>query len=63
VRGECHGHIAEAARGKNGFGYDPVFIPDGFSRTFAELTPLEKNATSHRAKALLAARNIILSLK
>lgn len=52
VRGECHGTIAFEEKGKNGFGYDPVFIPDGFSKTFAELSPAIKNKISHRAKAL-----------
>lgn len=45
------GNIAEEPRGKNGFGYDPVFIPDGGERTFAEMTPKEKNKISHRYRA------------
>jgi XTP/dITP diphosphohydrolase len=61
VRGECRGRIAEAVRGKNGFGYDPVFVPDGHSRTFAELGPSEKAAVSHRGKALRAARRALLA--
>ena len=56
VRGECEGEIALVARGKNGFGYDPIFIPAGYRATFAEL-PIEiKNTISHRAKALLEMR-------
>jgi XTP/dITP diphosphohydrolase len=52
VRGEWWGRIAAAARGDAGFGYDPVFVPDGFSKTFAEMSLEEKNRLSHRAKAL-----------
>lgn len=52
VRGECQGMITFEETGKNGFGYDPVFIPDGFSKTFAELPPSVKNKISHRGKAL-----------
>ncbi len=55
VRGECRGAIAFEEKGKNGFGYDPVFIPAGFSKTFAELPPRVKNKISHRGKALKAA--------
>lgn len=55
VEGRCEGRIAEATRGANGFGYDPVFVPDGFTRTFAELEPEEKNRVSHRGNALRAA--------
>ncbi len=51
-RGECHGHITEEPRGDKGFGYDPVFIAEGFDKTFAELGPEIKNGVSHRAKAL-----------
>jgi len=50
--GECHGEIITERRGDNGFGYDPVFIPDGFSKTMAELDPEVKNKLSHRFKAL-----------
>ena len=52
VRGECSGQILREPRGKNGFGYDPLFMPDGFDKSFAELDPEEKNAVSHRAAAL-----------
>ena len=48
------GTIAAAARGDGGFGYDPVFVPDGGPRTFAEMTPAEKNALSHRGRAFRA---------
>jgi XTP/dITP diphosphohydrolase len=51
-RGECSGRILTAPRGSGGFGYDPVFVPDGDVRSFAEMAPDEKNAISHRARAL-----------
>jgi len=51
-RGEVYGRIIDAPRGANGFGYDPVFVPDGFDKTFAELSPEEKNKISHRARAV-----------
>ena len=50
--GKLDGTIAKSASGQNGFGYDPVFIPEGSEKTLAEFTPGEKNAISHRAKAL-----------
>lgn len=52
VRGSCEGHIAMTPAGTGGFGYDPLFIPSGFTRTFAELTAEEKHAISHRGQAL-----------
>jgi XTP/dITP diphosphohydrolase len=52
VRGEWRGAIAREPRGDGGFGYDPVFIPDGEDRTAAQLTPAEKDAVSHRGRAL-----------
>jgi XTP/dITP diphosphohydrolase len=54
--GVCEGHIGFEAQGVNGFGYDPVFIPHGFSSTFAQLDPGIKNLISHRGKALLNLR-------
>ena len=59
TEGICPGRLAESPRGTNGFGYDPIFIPDGFSRTYAELTFEEKNKISHRAKALEKMREIL----
>ncbi|OYT60476.1 non-canonical purine NTP pyrophosphatase, RdgB/HAM1 family [Euryarchaeota archaeon ex4484_178] len=50
--GLCHGRIAYAPRGSNGFGYDPIFIPEGEERTFAEMSTEEKNRVSHRGKAI-----------
>jgi XTP/dITP diphosphohydrolase len=52
VRGTWRGSIAREAKGDGGFGYDPVFVPEGSSRTAAELTPEEKDAASHRGRAL-----------
>ena len=52
AEGECRGSILYAPRGENGFGYDPVFLPEGFDRSMAELSPDEKDAISHRGKAL-----------
>lgn len=51
-RGEIKGTIADSPRGDNGFGYDPIFIPEGETRTFAELSDTEKNKISHRAQAV-----------
>jgi XTP/dITP diphosphohydrolase len=52
VRGEWRGTLTRAPRGGNGFGYDPIFVPEGETRTSAELDPTEKDAVSHRARAL-----------
>lgn len=62
VRGECSGSITLAPKGKNGFGYDPVFYSPKFKKTFAELTASQKNSISHRGRALKKARAVILSL-
>ena len=56
--GVCEGRIIFAPRGQNGFGYDPLFVPDGFEQTFAELGDEVKNKLSHRAKALQKLQNI-----
>ncbi|MFV0195508.1 RdgB/HAM1 family non-canonical purine NTP pyrophosphatase [Empedobacter falsenii] len=50
--GRVNGTIATEIMGDNGFGYDPIFIPDGFSKSFAQMTPEEKNAISHRGNAI-----------
>ena len=52
ARGECPGRILHEVHGRNGFGYDPVFYVPEKGKTFAELSPEEKNAISHRARAL-----------
>ena len=54
AHGTCEGRIIRAPRGESGFGYDPVFVPEGYDETFAELGPEIKNGISHRARALLA---------
>ena len=54
VHGEWPGRIVRAPRGTNGFGYDPIFVPDGAERTSAELGPAEKDAASHRGRAMRA---------
>ncbi len=50
--GRVDGHIAESAAGCGGFGYDPLFVPDGFDVSFAEMSPEQKNAISHRGRAV-----------
>lgn len=57
MEGICEGHIGFELKGSNGFGYDPMFIPEGYKETFGELTDEVKNKISHRAKALLKLRN------
>ena len=52
ARGECEGVINHAPKGENGFGYDPVFYMKEYGKTTAEMSPDEKNAVSHRGKAL-----------
>ena len=56
ARGECPGTLAYAPKGEDGFGYDPVFFVPALKKTFAELSPAEKNAISHRGNALTAFR-------
>jgi len=56
--GACEGRIGFAPRGKNGFGYDPLFMPVGFEQSFAELGEAVKNKLSHRAKALKKAESV-----
>jgi XTP/dITP diphosphohydrolase len=60
ARGELTGTLAHAPRGTGGFGYDPAFVPDGESRTVAEMSPEEKDAISHRARA---ARALLVQLR
>ena len=52
VEAICNGAILEAERGGGGFGYDPLFLADGQTKTFAEISPEVKNRISHRAKAM-----------
>ena len=59
--GICEGRIALASRGNSGFGYDPLFVPDGYEQTFAELSENIKNRISHRARALIQTREFLRS--
>ena len=52
ARGECEGSVLRAPRGEGGFGYDPIFLPEGSEKSMSEMTSEEKNAISHRGKAL-----------
>ncbi len=62
VTGECKGTIGFEPRGEKGFGYDPLFIVDGYDKTFAELGEKIKNKISHRAKALNKLKNAIMNI-
>jgi len=59
VEGRQQGHLLRAPRGAGGFGYDPLFVGEGQERTNAELSPAEKDAISHRGKALRALAKVI----
>jgi XTP/dITP diphosphohydrolase len=61
--GACEGRIIFEPRGKNGFGYDPLFVPDEFEKTFAELGAGAKNKSSHRAKALEKLKQFLFAAK
>jgi len=62
VEGRTEGTIIETPRGSSGFGYDPLFVPDGHERTYAEMTGDEKNAISHRGKAVRAGIRLVREL-
>jgi XTP/dITP diphosphohydrolase len=62
TEGTVHGWLTDAPRGANGFGYDPIFVPDSFSLTTAQLPAEEKDAISHRGKALRALAPVIAAL-
>jgi XTP/dITP diphosphohydrolase len=59
VEGRMDGRIIDGPRGTGGFGYDPIFVPDGETRTSAELTPAEKDAISHRGRAFRALAGLL----
>ena len=59
VTGQVEGRLIRAPRGSGGFGYDPIFLADGLTRTNAELTPAEKDAISHRGKAFRALADLL----
>lgn len=60
--GRVNGTIATEIMGDNGFGYDPIFIPDGFSKSFAQMSPEEKNVISHRGKAVEKLNDFLTNL-
>jgi XTP/dITP diphosphohydrolase len=60
IEGICNGRMIREERGRNGFGYDPIFIPNDYKKTFAEMDSEEKNKISHRGKAV---RNFVTFLK
>ena len=62
VEGRLHGQLLRAPRGTNGFGYDPLFLPDGSDRTCAELAPAEKDAISHRGQAFRALAPVLAAV-
>ncbi len=62
VEGACEGLIAHEPKGEYGFGYDPIFYLPDIGKTMAELTPEEKNKISHRAKAIQAAKLVLLKM-
>jgi XTP/dITP diphosphohydrolase len=59
VQGEMRGRLTREPRGEGGFGYDPIFVPDGYECTSAELSPAEKDAISHRGKAFRALAELL----
>lgn len=62
IKGECKGHILFEPRGNNGFGYDPLFVPEGYDRTFGELDKDIKNRISHRGRALDKMKELLIQL-
>ena len=60
--GKIEGHIILTPRGESGFGYDPIFVPDGYDETFAELGNEVKNKISHRAMAFKAMKDVLINL-
>jgi len=61
--GFVEGKIVDPPRGSGGFGYDPIFEPKGFDRTFAEMTPESKNKISHRGQAIVALRKALREIE
>ena len=59
ARGEVEGHLLTEKRGSSGFGYDPLFVPEGYDRTFGELGPEIKNSISHRSRARARLRELL----
>ncbi|MDD5772168.1 MAG: XTP/dITP diphosphatase [bacterium] len=63
TEGTCEGKMIFAPRGENGFGYDPIFMPKGYKKTFAELDETIKNCISHRAKAMEKMKKVLKKIK
>lgn len=61
-RGVIEGMITDKPKGDNGFGYDPIFVPEGYHVTFASISKLEKNVISHRGRALKYMKELLLNL-
>jgi XTP/dITP diphosphohydrolase len=62
VKGIVNGRIAQQEEGEGGFGYDPVFIPEGYDKTFASLSAEVKNSISHRGRAMEALKEVISNI-
>lgn len=62
-KGRVDGIILPEQRGTDGFGYDPVFLPDGFDQTFAEMSPAAKNSISHRGRTIQQLKEFLLKLE
>jgi XTP/dITP diphosphohydrolase len=62
TEGRLRGRLTREPRGSNGFGYDPIFVPDGETRTTAEMTPAQKDAISHRGRAFRALAPVVAAL-
>lgn len=62
VKGICRGSLLEEPRGTNGFGYDPLFVPEGYDKSFAELPKEVKNSISHRRRAIDGLREVIVKI-
>jgi len=62
VKGICKGKVLEEKKGDNGFGYDPLFVPDGFNETFAELDGEIKNSISHRRRAIDGLKSVLVEI-
>jgi XTP/dITP diphosphohydrolase len=60
VEGQVHGTLTFPPRGTRGFGYDPIFVPQGYSETFGEMDPAAKDAMSHRARAFAKLKAALL---
>jgi len=60
AEGRCQGTLSMSPAGESGFGYDPIFVPDGYDQTFGELPPAIKNKISHRALALSGIRDFLI---